>query len=95
MEEKLADDSSRVNIQSYPVYAVDGYGPNRLLLSSSMLFNDVIDAQVLKTSLERLIQIGEWRKLAGRLQEKVIDEPVHPTEQPLLNATEASVLTVS
>lgn len=60
---------------TYPVYAVDSYGPNRLLLSSSMLFNDVLDVQVVKSSLERLIQIGDWRKLGGRLQEKV--NPIH------------------
>jgi hypothetical protein len=40
-------------------------------VATVMLFNDVLDADMLNASLSRLLEIGDWRKLGGRLKRVV------------------------
>ena len=55
----------------YPLHALDDIKTNRMFLSWIMRFNDVLDAEKLRDSLSRLLAIGDWRKLGGRLRFKV------------------------
>lgn len=55
----------------YPVFVQDAFKSNRVLVSWVMRFNDVLDADKLQSSLARLLEIGDWRKLGGRLRENV------------------------
>jgi hypothetical protein len=40
----------------------------RLVMEFTYRFDDVLDVQKLKSSLERLLEIGEWRGLGARLK---------------------------
>ncbi|KAL2059813.1 hypothetical protein VTL71DRAFT_10197 [Oculimacula yallundae] len=51
----------------YPLHLQD-YNFRRLLMVSTMRFDDVLDVEKLHTSLSRLLEIGDWRKLGGRLR---------------------------
>lgn len=55
----------------YPLHALDN-NPN--WVNWVMRFNDVLDAQRLNESLSRLLDIGDWRKLGGRIRRKVREE---------------------
>lgn len=55
----------------YPLHALDDLPVNRYFLSWMMRFNDVLDGEKLHDSLSRLLEIGDWRKLGGRLKYKV------------------------
>lgn len=52
----------------YPLHALDDIKPNRMFVSWMMRFNDVLDAQLLNSALSRLLEIGDWKKLGGRLR---------------------------
>lgn len=39
------------------------------------LFNDVLDSDKLRQALQRLIEIGEWRKLGARIRMNVNHPP--------------------
>lgn len=39
-----------------------------IMLAWTYCFNDVLDANKLHTSLSKLLEIGDWRKLGGRLR---------------------------
>ncbi|KAF4595983.1 alpha-1,2-mannosidase family protein [Ophiocordyceps camponoti-floridani] len=52
----------------YPLHAFDNAKINHKLLSWVMRFNDVLDVKKLHDSLSRLLEIGDWRKLGGRLR---------------------------
>nr|POF13782.1 hypothetical protein CFP56_02806 [Quercus suber] len=52
----------------YPVHALDGTLQNRKFVTWLMQFNDVLDADKLQSSLSALLEIGDWRKLGGRLR---------------------------
>ncbi|RCI11514.1 hypothetical protein L249_7718 [Ophiocordyceps polyrhachis-furcata BCC 54312] len=54
----------------YPLHAFDDTQYNRKLLSWLMRFNDVLDPGRLHGALARLLDIGDWRKLGGRLKLK-------------------------
>lgn len=56
----------------YPVFLMDGGPPNQLLLTSSLRFNDVLDAEKLRQALSELLTIGDWKMLAGRICERVL-----------------------
>lgn len=43
----------------------------RMFLNWTMSFNDALDSDKLHNSLSRLLNIGDWRKLGGRLRVKV------------------------
>lgn len=53
----------------YPVHAFDDTKTLRgILIAWTLCFNDVLDADKLQSSLTELLEIGDWRKLGGRLQ---------------------------
>ncbi|KAH6616243.1 hypothetical protein C7974DRAFT_41313 [Boeremia exigua] len=55
----------------YPLYKLDDTNTLRsLLLAWTLSFNDVLDAEKLRSSLARLLEIGDWRKIGGRLRLK-------------------------
>jgi hypothetical protein len=55
----------------YPVHALDRMKDYQTFVATVMLFNDVLDANMLNASLSRLLEIGDWRKLGGRLKRGV------------------------
>ncbi|KAH5266811.1 hypothetical protein HBI72_078730 [Parastagonospora nodorum] len=53
----------------YPVHVLDDTPTMRgILLTWTLCFNDVLDADKLQSSLARLVEIGDWRKLGGRVR---------------------------
>jgi hypothetical protein len=56
------------------VYPLHTYDYNANYVDWVMRFNDVLDADMLKKSLSRLLEIGDWRKLSGRFRYRVRDE---------------------
>jgi hypothetical protein len=57
----------------YPVHALDDTKIFRnLLITWTLRFNDVLDAGKLRSSLARLLEIGDWKKIGGRLRLKVL-----------------------
>lgn len=60
------------NDDIYPVHMLDGTKTLRtIVVVWTLRFNDVLDADALHDSLSRLLEIGDWRKLGGRLRLKV------------------------
>lgn len=58
--------------ETYPVHMLDGTKTLRgIVITWTLRFNDVLDADALHDSLSRLLDIGDWRKLGGRLRLKV------------------------
>lgn len=56
----------------YPVHMLDDTATLRgNIVTWTLCFNDVLDADKLHTSLSRLLEIGDWRKVGGRLRLKV------------------------
>lgn len=71
VEEKLpyiVDDVPYIPDDVYPLHTLD-YNP--AYVDWVMVFNDVLDPNVLKKSLSRLLEIGDWRKMGGRFQYNV------------------------
>lgn len=53
----------------YPVHFFDDTKPFRgMLLNWTLRFDDVLDADKLQSSLSRLLEIGDWKKLGGRMR---------------------------
>ncbi|GKT82478.1 lysR family regulatory protein [Colletotrichum tofieldiae] len=53
----------------YPVHFFDDTKPFReMLLNWTLRFDDVLDAEKLHVSLAKLMEIGDWRKLGGRMR---------------------------
>jgi hypothetical protein len=53
----------------YPVFTLDDNETLRgIVVTWTLRFNDVLDADKLHKSLWRLLEIGDWRKLGGRLR---------------------------
>jgi hypothetical protein len=53
----------------YPVHVLDDTKTMRsVLIAWTLCFNDVLDAHKLQFSLAELLEIGDWRKLGGRLR---------------------------
>ncbi|KAF3760398.1 hypothetical protein M406DRAFT_343506 [Cryphonectria parasitica EP155] len=48
----------------------DTEGTRNYMVAQTMRFNDVLDAEKLHVSLSKLLEIGDWRKLGGRLRFK-------------------------
>lgn len=60
----------------YPVHMLDDTeGTRNYMVGQTFKFNDVLDAEKLHASLSRLLEIGDWRKLGGRLRFKVWTSP--------------------
>lgn len=56
----------------YPVHMLDDTKTLRdIVVVWTLRFNDVLDADKMHASLSRLLGIGDWRKLGGRLRVKV------------------------
>jgi hypothetical protein len=56
----------------YPVHMLDGNKTLRtIVIAWTLCFNDVLDPDKLYTSLSKLLEIGDWRKIGGRLRLKV------------------------
>ncbi|OAA61972.1 Chloramphenicol acetyltransferase-like domain protein [Niveomyces insectorum RCEF 264] len=59
----------------YPVHMLDDTKTLRgIVVTWTLRFNDVLDANKLHASLARLLEIGDWKKLGGRLRLKDNDE---------------------
>ena len=43
----------------------------KIVMEFTYRFDDVLDAEKLRSSLERLLEIGEWRNLGARFKENV------------------------
>jgi hypothetical protein len=55
--------------QVYPLHCFDDTVPNRhMVMCWTMRFEDVLNAEKLHGSLVKLLTIGDWRKLGGRLR---------------------------
>ncbi|CAG5155409.1 uncharacterized protein ALTATR162_LOCUS3648 [Alternaria atra] len=55
----------------YPVHVLDDTKTFRsILITWTLCFNDVLDADKLESSLAKLLETGDWRKLGGRLRLK-------------------------
>ena len=53
----------------YPLHHFDNNpGMRKLLVGWMLQFNDVLDPEMLRSSLSRLLEIGDWKKLGGRLR---------------------------
>jgi len=56
----------------FPVHMLDNTKTLQdIVVTWTLRFNDVLDADKLHASLLRLLEIGEWRKVGGRLRSKV------------------------
>lgn len=56
----------------YPVHMLDKSKTLRgIVVAWTLHFNDVLDADKLYTALSKLLEIGDWRKVGGRLRLKV------------------------
>ena len=56
----------------YPLHMMDDNKTLReIAVTWTLRFNDVLDADKLHDSLSRLLEIGDWRKVGGRLRLKV------------------------
>lgn len=55
----------------YPVHMLDDTKTMRdIVVTWTLRFNDVLDADKLHVSLSKLLEIGDWRKVGGRLRLK-------------------------
>lgn len=55
-----------------PVHHFDDNRVNRSIIRAwTVRFNDVLDADKLHDGLARLLEIGDWRKLGGRIRKGV------------------------
>ena len=53
----------------YPLHMLDDTQTLRpIIVGWTLHFNDVLDPDELRSSLCRLLEIGDWRKLGGRLR---------------------------
>lgn len=56
----------------YPLHMLDDTkGCREFFLAWTLRFNDVLDVQKLHDTLSSLLEIGDWRKLGGRLRMNV------------------------
>lgn len=56
----------------YPVHMLDDTKTLRgIVVTWTLRFNDVLDADKLHESLSKLLEIGHWAKLGGRLRSNV------------------------
>lgn len=58
-------------VDIYPLHTLDNIKENYSYVNWFMRFNDALDANMLNGALSRLFEIGDWKKLGGRLRRKV------------------------
>jgi hypothetical protein len=62
----------------FPVHTLDNAGSLRaLILTWTMLFNDVLDKEKVHESLAELLNIGDWRKAGGRIRQNARVGSIH------------------
>lgn len=55
-----------------PVHDFDARPQVRdIIMGWTLRFDDILDADKLNAALSRLLEIGNWRKLGGRLRQRV------------------------
>ncbi|KAF4509338.1 hypothetical protein G6O67_003517 [Ophiocordyceps sinensis] len=90
---KADSQQSDQEVDVYPVHSLDGAKHNHVLISWVMRFNDVLDSGKLYLALSKLLEIGDWKKLGGRLKmgtrgKLEIHVPMHFTaSQPAVHYT--------
>jgi hypothetical protein len=57
-----------------------------ICLNVTLRFEEVLDTRKLHDSLERLLEIGEWRKLGARLRQSVDQRPSSLPISPSTNS---------
>lgn len=68
-ETVLEATSSSEQDHVYPVHMLDDSTTLRgIVMTWTLCFNDVLDADRLHTALSKLLSIGDWKKLGGRLR---------------------------
>jgi hypothetical protein len=68
----------------YPVHMLDDTKTLRgIVVTWTLCFNDVLDADKLHASLSKLLEIGDWRKVGGRLRLKVCKKNSFDFEQSI------------
>lgn len=55
----------------YPVHTLDRMKEYQKFVATVMYFNDALDADMINASLVKLLEIGDWKKLGGRLKKDV------------------------
>jgi hypothetical protein len=61
----------------YPVHMLDDTTTLRsIVVTWTLQFNDVLDPELLHNSLADLLEIGDWKKVGGRLRLKVFCIPM-------------------
>lgn len=55
----------------YPMHTLDSMKGYETFVAAVMHFNNVLDAEMLNTFLSKLLEIGDWKKLGGRLERGV------------------------
>lgn len=56
----------------YPMHLLDaGKSIREIACIWTLRFNDVLDPEKLHESLKTLLDMGDWRKLGGRIRQKV------------------------
>ncbi|OCK91466.1 uncharacterized protein K441DRAFT_208219 [Cenococcum geophilum 1.58] len=81
----------------YPVHMLDDTKTLRsIVVTWTLCFNDVLDTDNLHASLSRLLEIGDWRKVGGRLRLKNGELEIHvprpfTAERPAVSYTHQSL----
>lgn len=57
--------------QILPIHDIDDRTATRTVLCWTLRFDAVLDVEKLHAALVRLLEIGDWRKLGGRLRQNV------------------------
>lgn len=68
---KIEHSANEIKDDVYPIHALDDTKVNRCFVTWMMRFNDVLDPRKLHDALSKLLEIGDWKKLGGRLRYKV------------------------
>lgn len=64
-----------------PVHDFDARPQVRdIIIGWTLRFDDVLDADKLNGALSRLLELGNWRKLGGRLRQRVSSRTEHYRE---------------
>lgn len=62
----------------YPVHMLDDTKTLRgIVVTWTLRFDDVLDPVKLHKSLLQLLEMGDWRKIGGRLRMKVVDHLIY------------------
>lgn len=72
---ELKKASPRQGYDVYPVHMLDDLKQTRkMIMAWTFRFDAPLDVEMLRSSLVRLLNMGDWRKLAGRLHLTVQNE---------------------